>query len=139
MGKKRTSFRKRTSSDHTRSVGKPSAPKIAKSGEASAAAPKVKAGRPPGVKAQIATILQAGGNLTVAELMQATNAKTETTVRTALSDLKSPVYCGLSRPLAIVAHEGRYRLLTTSEMERMGEEMAAHNTAAEEVRKEGAK
>jgi hypothetical protein len=131
--KKRTS--KKTTTAETRIARKPPTPKAAKTGEAPAVAPKAKAVRTPGVKAQIATILQAGANLSVQELMEATKAKTEVTVRTALSDLKSPVYCGLSRPLAIVAHEGRYRLLTESEMTLMGEEMAAHSTAAEEVKR----
>jgi len=107
--KKRTS--KKSTSNETRIARKPPTP-------------KAKAVKAPGIKAQIAVLLSAGGSYTVAELVKATGGK-EVSVRTALSDLKSRVYCGLPAPLAIFSNDGVYRVMPPDELARLGEAIAA--------------
>jgi len=72
-------------------------------------AEKPKAARPPGVKAQVAALLQSGDAFTLEELLRRTSAK-EVTLKTAISDLRSPKYCGSTGVLNIVSVEGKYRL-----------------------------
>lgn len=74
-----------------------------------AEAPTPKVARKPGIKSQVAALLQSGGSFTFEELMASTNG-TRISVQTAVYDLRSPKYCGPSGVLNIVLADGRYSL-----------------------------
>jgi hypothetical protein len=93
---------KKAKTTQPRVAAKPSARKEAKP-------PQAKVGRTPGVKAQVAALLLAGGTYTLEELLKETRA-TKVTLQTALSDLRSEKYCGPTGRLNIVQVDGKYSL-----------------------------
>lgn len=90
---------------------KPPTPEAASAGPAEAertATPQ--AARKPGIKSQVAALLQGGGAFTFEELMAATSG-TRSSVQTAVYDLRSAKYCGPSGVLKIVLADGKYSLV----------------------------